>query len=44
MMFFKSRVVPATPPSFVKLSRIVSALMIGAATSAPKSDHVPELM
>ena len=30
-MFFKSRVVPATPPSLVKLYLIVSALITGCA-------------
>ena len=29
MMFFKSRVVPATPPSLVKLYLIVSVLITG---------------
>jgi hypothetical protein len=43
MMFFKSRVVPATPPSFVKLFLSVSALITGFGTSTPRSDHVPEL-
>ena len=43
MMFLSSRVVPATPPSFVKLYRSVSAVMTGRGTSTPSSDHVPEL-
>ena len=42
-MFFKSRVVPATPPSLVKLYLIVSALITGWGTSTPRSDQVPEL-
>ncbi len=43
MMFFSSRVVPATPPSLVKLYLIVSALITGRGTSTPSSDQVPEL-
>ena len=43
MMFLSSRVVPATPPSFVKLYFIVSALITGRGTSTPSSDQVPEL-
>ena len=43
MMFLSSRVVPATPPSLVKLYRSVSALMTGRGTSTPSSDQVPEL-
>ena len=42
-MFFSSRVVPATPPSLVKLYRWVAALMTGRPTSTPSSDQVPEL-
>ena len=43
MMFFSSRIVPATPPSLVKLYLIVSAVMTGRGTSTPSSDQVPEL-
>ncbi len=42
-MFLSSRVVPATPPSFVKLNFIVSAVITGRGTSTPRSDQVPEL-
>ena len=42
-MFLSSRVVPLTPPSFVKLSSRALAEMTGAPTSAPRSDQVPEL-
>ena len=43
MMFLSNRVVPATPPSLVKLYRIVSALITGRETSTPSKDQVPEL-
>ncbi len=42
-MFFSSRVVPQTPPSFVKFSSRVRSVTIGAGSSVPSSDHVPEL-
>ena len=42
-MFFSSRIVPHTPPSFVKLRTRASAVRIGAGSSVPSSDHVPEL-
>ena len=42
-MFFSSRVVPHTPPSLVKSSSIARGVMIGADSSVPSSDHVPEL-
>ena len=43
MMFFNNRVVPATPPSLVKLYLIVSVLMTDARLRH-QSDHVPELL
>ena len=43
-MFFNSRVVPPTPPSFVKFSARHLSLMTGRGTSTPISDQVPELM
>ena len=43
-MFFSRRVVPHTPPSFVKFSARARGVMIGAGTSVPSNDHVPELM
>ena len=42
-MFFSSRVVPPTPPSLVKFSARDRAVITGAGTSMPSSDHVPEL-
>ena len=42
-MFFSSRVVPQTPPSLVKFSSRARDVMIGAGSSVPSSDHVPEL-
>ncbi len=42
-MFFSSRVVPQTPPSFVKFASRVRGVMMGRGTSVPRSDHVPEL-
>ena len=42
-MFFSSRVVPHTPPSLVKSSSSARGVMIGADSSVPSSDHVPEL-
>ena len=42
-MFFSSRVVPQTPPSFVKFSAAPRAVMTGTGTSTPSSDQVPEL-
>ncbi len=42
--FFRKRVVPATPPSFVKFKRRPSEVIIGSSSSVPTSDHVPELM
>ena len=44
MMFFSTRVVPPTPPSFVKLKARASGVMIGAGASVPIKDHVPELI
>src|SRR5690348_8789897 len=43
-MFFRKRTVPQTPPSLVKFWRQASAEITGADSSAPSSDHVPELM
>ena len=42
-MFFSNLVVPQTPPSFVKFSSRDRGVMIGAGTSVPSSDQVPEL-
>src|SRR4029453_18150021 len=42
-MFLSSRVVPETPPSLVKFSSRDRVVMIGASTSAPSRDQVPEL-
>src|SRR5690348_16904890 len=42
-MFFRKRTVPQTPPSFVKFWRQASEEITGAESSAPRSDHVPEL-
>src|SRR6185503_18656714 len=42
-MFLSRRVVPATPPSLVKFSCSAAELMIGAGSSEPRSDQVPEL-
>ena len=42
-MFFSSLIVPHTPPSFVKLRSRASGVRIGADSSVPSSDHVPEL-
>src|SRR5947208_15752478 len=42
--FFKKRIVPSSPTSFVKPARRAAAVNIGARNSAPTSDHVPELM
>ncbi len=36
------RIVPATPPSFVRLAARVTPDTTGAATSSPISDHVPD--
>src|SRR5688572_5099081 len=44
MMFFRSRIVPHTPPSLVKLQLTVASLTSGPGISTPISDHVPELM
>jgi hypothetical protein len=44
MMFFNSRLVPAIPPSFVKLNTIAGSEITGAGVSTPISDQVPELM
>ena len=43
-MFFSSRIVPHTPPSFVKFKSRACAVITGASSSVPSSDHVPELM
>ncbi len=43
-MFFSSRIVPPTPPSFVKLSCRQRSLITGRGVSTPISDQVPELM
>src|SRR6266436_2685246 len=42
-MFFNKRVVPQTPPSFVKFSACALAVMTGSRNSVPSSDQVPEL-
>ena len=42
-MFFRSLVVPQTPPSFVKFSASALDVMTGSRNSVPSSDHVPEL-
>jgi hypothetical protein len=42
-IFFRKRVVPSTPPSFVKLYFIASLVSIGLFSSTPINDHVPEL-
>ena len=42
-MFLSSRVVPQTPPSLVKSSSMARGVMIGAGSSVPSSDQVPEL-
>src|SRR5262245_33689622 len=44
MMFFSSRVVPATPPSLVKFAASVPSVTSGCGSSAPISDQVPDLM
>ena len=43
-IFFKNRIVPATPTSFVKFAASEASLMMGSSVSTPISDHVPELM
>src|SRR5437867_2165063 len=43
-MFFRKRIVPQTPPSLVKFRSRALVVMIGAVSSVPRSDHVPELM
>ncbi len=43
MMFLRSLVVPPTPPSLVKFRSIAVDVITGSASSAPSSDHVPEL-
>jgi len=43
-MFLSKRVVPHTPPSFVKLKSRAFGEMTGAGSSVPRRDHVPELM
>ena len=42
-MFFRSRVVPQTPPSLVKFRSRDFGVITGAGSSVPSSDHVPEL-
>src|SRR5580658_6851049 len=42
-MFFNSRMLPHTPPSFVKLRSRARGVITGSDTSAPSRDHVPEL-
>ena len=42
-MFLSKRVVPQTPPSLVKFSSRARAVITGAPSSVPSSDHVPEL-
>ena len=42
-MFFRSLVVPQTPPSFVKFNSRVRSVTIAAGSSVPSRDHVPEL-
>src|SRR6478752_3829032 len=44
MMFLSSRVVPATPPSLVKLAARAASVTSGRGSSAPSKDQVPELM
>src|SRR5213595_4117488 len=44
VLFFKKRIVPSSPTSFVKPARRAAAVNTGARNSAPTSDHVPELM
>ena len=43
-IFFKKRIVPYTPPSFVKLCWRDFSVMIGSFTSIPIKDHVPLLI
>ena len=43
-MFFSSRIVPPTPPSFVKFSSRHRSFTTGPGTSIPISDQVPLLM
>jgi membrane-bound lytic murein transglycosylase A len=43
MIFFKTRVVPSTPPSLVKLSAKARGLARGRGLSMPIKDQVPEL-
>ena len=42
-MFFRNRIVPQAPPSLVKFASRAAADRIGAGSSAPSSDQVPEL-
>ena len=39
--FFRKRIVPKAPPSFVKLARATASPRSGASRSTPTSDHVP---
>ncbi len=41
MTFFRNRVRPSTPPSFVNDAASASGVAIGAGVSMPTSDHVP---
>ena len=41
MTFFKNRVVPPKPPSFVKLARKPSGVTAGSGNSTPTRDQVP---
>ena len=44
MTFRRNRILPPTPPSFVKLLIIVILFIRGWFNSIPITDHVPELM
>ncbi len=44
VMLRSRRVVPSTPPSFVKLCARAASETTGDDISVPSSDHVPELM
>ena len=44
MTFFRSRTVPATPPSFVKFASRAAGDSSGSSRSTPTSDQVPEEM
>jgi hypothetical protein len=43
-MFFNTRIVLPTPPSFVKVNCRQRSLITGAGDSTPINDHVPDEM